>query len=212
MGAGRDRWHGHSSVERHVGAHQGRRGRRLPVCWVGQYNAAGHVAVSDNVNGAWTRSPVSTTFSNGGGDLALFYVQNAIAAPTGLTITITASSPTYLEAALAEYSGVATTGALDQAAASSGNSKSPDSGSTAAVSAGELVVVGGFITGGSPTSVTPGSSQGQPFVMRSQTSSGSVDFEDVLVGAAGTQDARATFVSATDWYAVVATFHTAAAP
>ncbi len=183
----------------------------LLVGWVGQYNAAGQVTVSDNVNGAWTRSAASTTFSNGAGDIALFYVQNSTASPTGLTITITASSPTYLEAALAEYSGVATTGALDQTAVSSGNNTSPDSGPSAAVAAGELVV-GGFITGGSPTSATPGTSQGQTFVMRSETGSGSVDLEDVLVGAAGTQDARATFATATDWYAVVATFHTGAVP
>jgi hypothetical protein len=48
--------------------------------------------------------------------------------------------------------------------------------------------------------------------MRSETGSGSVDLEDVLVGAAGAQDARATFGTATDWYAVVATFHTGAVP
>lgn len=178
----------------------------LLVGWVGQYNAAGKVTVSDNVNGAWTRSTASTTFSSGGGDIALFYLQNSAASSSGLTITVTANSPTYLEAAVAEYSGVATTGALDQTAVSSGNSASVDSGPTAAVAAGDLVV-GGIITGGSPTSITPGSSQGQTFVIRSQTGSGSVDLEDVLVGGAGAQDARATFGSATDWYAVVATFH-----
>jgi hypothetical protein len=183
----------------------------LLVGWFGQYDSAGNVQVSDNVNGAWTRSTASTTFSSGNGDLALYYVQNAAAAPSGLTVTISASNATYLEAALADYSGMATTGALDQAAVAKGDSASADSGPTAAVSAGELVV-GGIITGGSPTSVTPGSSQGQPFTIRSQTSSGSVDLEDVLVSAAGAQDTRATFGTATDWYAVAAVFHTAAGP
>ena len=46
------------------------------VGWVSQYDSAGQVQVSDNVNGAWTRSTVSTTF-NGGGDIAWYYVQNA---------------------------------------------------------------------------------------------------------------------------------------
>jgi len=55
----------------------------------------------------------------------------------------------------------------------------------------------------SPTSVTPGSSQSQPFTIRSQTSSGSVDLEDVLVSAAGAQDTRATFGTSTDWLCVV---------
>jgi len=82
---------------------------------------------------------------------------------------------------------------------------------TAAVEAGELVV-GAVVTGGSPTSITPGSTEGVPFMMRSQSPSGSLALEDVLSGAAGTQDARATFGTATDWYAVVATFHTVSSP
>ena len=177
----------------------------LLVGWFGQYNASGQVTVSDNVNGAWTRSSASTTFGSGSGDIALYYLQNSAAAPSGLTITITAPSATYLQGAVADYSGVATTGALDQTAVAKGTSTTVDSGPTASVAAGELVF-GAIITGGQPGTVTPGSSQGQTFVMRSQTSSGSADVEDVLTGAAGAQDARATFGSSTDWYAVVATF------
>jgi hypothetical protein len=173
--------------------------------WLGQYDAAGQVQVSDNVNGPWTRTSASTTFSSGGGDLALFYVQNSAPAPWGITITITATSPTYLQGAVSEYSGVATAGALDQVAAAKGTGTAVESGPTAPVGAGELVV-GGIITGGSPTSITPGSSQGQAFTIRSQTASGSADLEDVLLSAAGTQDARATFATSTDWYAVVAAF------
>jgi chitodextrinase len=179
----------------------------LLVGWFGQYNSSGQVQVSDNINGAWTRSSASTTFgSSGHGDLALYYVQNAAAAPSGLTITITSTSATYLQGTMSEYSGVATTGALDQAATAKGNSATVDSGPTAAVGAGELVV-GGIITGGSPNSVTAGSTQGQAFTIRTKTSSGSADFEDVLASVAGAQDTRATFASATDWYSVVAVFH-----
>jgi hypothetical protein len=63
-------------------------------------------------------------------------------------------------------------------------------------------VVGAITTCGSPSAVTPGSSQGQAFTIRSQTSSGSADLEDVLRSAAGTQDARAIFAASTDWYAM----------
>jgi chitodextrinase len=174
--------------------------------WLGQYDAAGQVQVSDNVNGAWTRSSASTTFSSGGGDLALFYVQNSAPAPWGLTITITATSPTYLQGAVSEYSGVATAGALDQVAAAKGTGTAVDSGPTGPVGAGELVV-GGIITGGSPGTVTPGSSQAQPFTLRAQTSSGSADIEDIAASASGAQDARATLSTATDWYAAVGVFH-----
>ena len=100
---------------------------------------------------------------------------------------------------MGDYSGVATVGALDQFAVAKGNSTTPDSGATAAVGAGELVF-GGIITGGSPGTVTPGASQGQNFTLRAQTSSESANAEDILSSAAGAQDARATFSTATDWY------------
>ena len=106
---------------------------------------------------------------------------------------------------MADYSGVATAGALDQArVGTTGNSTAPDSGPPGAIGAGELVI--GGITGGSPSAVTPGSSQCQAFTIRSHTNSGSADLEDALLSAAGTQDARATSAAATDWYTVVATF------
>jgi hypothetical protein len=177
----------------------------LLVGWAGQYDSAGQVQVSDNVNGVWTRATASTKFSNGAGDIALYYLQNSAAAPTGLTITVSATNATYLEGALADYSGVAKTGALDQTLVGTGNSTAPDSGPSGTVGVGELVV-GGIITGGSPSGVTPGISQGQTFTIRSQSSSGSEVLEDVPVSSAGSQAARATFSVPTDWYAVVATF------
>jgi hypothetical protein len=182
----------------------------LLVGWFGQYNSSGQVSVSDNVNGAWTRTTAATTFGSGAGhgDIALYYLQNSAAAPSGLTITITAANATYLEGAAADYSGMATTNALDQTAVAKGTSTTVDSGPTASVGAGELVV-GAILTGGSPGTITPGSSQGQAFTIRSETGSGSADLEDILVSVAGAQDARATFSSATDWYAVAAVFHQA---
>ncbi|MGH9045405.1 MAG: choice-of-anchor Q domain-containing protein [Acidimicrobiales bacterium] len=180
----------------------------LLVGWFGQYSSPGQVEVSDNVNGAWTRTSASTTFSNGGGDLAIFYMQNTKAAPSGLTITISTSSPTYLQGTVSEFSGVATSGALDLTTASQGNSTSVNSGATAAVGAGELVV-GGIVTGGNPGSATPGSSAGQAFAMSTQTSSGSADLEYILSSAAGAQSATATLASATDWYSAVAVFRAA---
>ena len=178
----------------------------LLVGWFGQYAASGQVQVSDNVNGAWTRSSASTTWGSGHGDLALYYVQNSAPAGNGLTITISASSATYLQGAVGEYGGVATSGAIDQFAVAKGNSATVDSGATGSVGAGELVI-GGIITGGSPGTVTPGSSAGQTFTMRAHTSGYSANLEDILSSGAGAQDARATFSKSTDWYAVVATFH-----
>ena len=177
----------------------------LLVGWFAQYNSGGPVQVSDNVNGASTRS-TSTTFSNGGGDIALYYVQNAAASPYGVTVTVSSAAPTYLEGVAGEYSGVASAGALDQAAVSSGIGTAVDTGPTAGVAAGELVV-GAILTGGSPGTVSPGQSQGQALTMRAQTGSGSADIDDILAFTAGAQDALATLGSPTDWYAVTAVFH-----
>ena len=91
----------------------------LLVGWFGEYNAAGQVQVSDNVNGTWTRS-ASETFSGGTGDIALYYLANSKAAPNGLTVTISASAPAYLQEAIADFSGVSTTAPLDRAVVDSG--------------------------------------------------------------------------------------------
>src|SRR5207253_1313492 len=55
----------------------------LIVGMFGQYDANGQVGVTDNVNGAWTRS-VSTTWRGSAGtagDIALYYFANSAAAP-----------------------------------------------------------------------------------------------------------------------------------
>ena len=179
----------------------------LLVGWFGQYNAAGQVQVSNNVNGTWTRS-VSETFSSGTGDIALYYLANSKAAPNGLTITISASAPAYLQEAVADFSGVATTAALDQAVPDSGSGATVTGATTGAVPAGELVVAG-LITGGQPGTIAPGTSQQVPYVVDVQNGSASADMEDVLSTAAGTQTASDILGVGSDWYMVVATFRAA---
>jgi hypothetical protein len=176
----------------------------LLVGWFGQFDAPGTVQVSDSANGAWIRG-ASLTFGNGGGDIALYYVQNSAASSFGVTVTVSASAPTFLEAAASDYSGVAMSGALEQVAVARGVGTTVDSGATAAVSAGQLVV-GGIVTGGSPGTLTGGTSAGQRFTVRAATPSGAAALEDILDSAAGPQDATAILGTATDWYAVAAVF------
>src|SRR5207247_445557 len=175
----------------------------LLVGWFGQYNVAGQVQVSDNVNGPWTRS-VSTTWG-GSGDIALYYRQNSAAAPSGLRITVSASAPAYLQEAVADYRHVATVGALDQAVVSEGTGTHASVGPTASVPAGELVVAS-VITGGQPGYALPGSSQRVPYVVDVQNGSASSDIEDVLSSPDGPQAGSLTLVTATNWYIVLATF------
>src|SRR5437867_300533 len=119
----------------------------LLVGWFGQYNAPEQVQVSDDVNGTWTRAPAAQTFLDDTGDIALYYRENSQAAPAGITITVSVSSTAYLQGAVADYSGVALAGSLDQIAAARAVGTAVDTGATAAVDAGELVFAA-LVTGG----------------------------------------------------------------
>jgi len=179
----------------------------LLVGWVSQYNAPEEIQVADNVNGTWTRAPAALTFGDDTGDIALYYRENSQAAPAGLTITLSVSSPAYWQGAVADYSGVALAGALDQIVTKRfPDGSSVDTGPTAAVGAGELVFAA-LITSPSAGSVTPGSSHGVHYISRAQSSNGASFEEDITSSAAGAQDGTATLSSVTDWYAVCAVFH-----
>jgi hypothetical protein len=178
----------------------------LLVGWFGQYDSAGQVSVSDNVNGAWTRAPVSTTFGSHG-DIALYYVANAAPAPSGLTVTVSAGAATYLQASAADYAGIATTSPLDQMSASRGSGTTVDSGATGSAAAGELLF-SAMMTGGAPGTATPGGG----LVLHDHTSGYSVDDADMPVGTAGPQHGTWTLQNSTDWYAVSAVFHTSSGP
>ncbi len=179
----------------------------LLVGWFGQYDAAGPVEVSDDVDGAWTRVQ-GERFSNGNGDAALYYTHAAAAAPNGLTVTVKAASPTYLQAAVGEYWGTSAAGTLLTSSVGAGTGATADSGATTAVPAGSLVFAG-LMTGGAPGTVSPGRSAGVQLVMRSSTASNSVDAADATSSAGGTQRGQFTLTSSTNWYAGAAVFRPA---
>jgi len=179
----------------------------LLVGWVAQYNAPEESQVADNVNGTWTRAPAALTFGDDTGDIALYYRENSQAAPAGLTITLSVSSPAYWQGAVAEYSGVALAGTLDQIVSKRfADGSSVDTGPTPPVGAGELVFAA-VLTSPSAGSVTPGSSRGVRYMSRAQSTNGASFEEDITSSVAGAQDGTATLSSVTDWYAVCAVFH-----
>src|SRR5437867_1458643 len=179
----------------------------LLVGWFSEYAASGEVQVSDNVNGAWTRAPRSLHFLDDTGDIALYYRENSQAAPSGMAVTVSASSGAYLQGTVAEYSGVALAGSLDQiVTARAPDGTAVDTGATGVVGAGELVFAA-LVTSPAPGSVTPGSSLGVPYTARAQTANGSSFEEDITSSAGGAQQGTATLGAATDWYAVCAVFH-----
>jgi hypothetical protein len=182
----------------------------LYVAWVDEYDAPGQVQVSDNVNGKWTRGP-SEKFSNGGGDIALYYMRPDFAW-RGVTVTISASAPTFISGSVAHYRGMYFASLVSASMAElplSAGSADADSGPTANVRGGDLVF-GSLITGSVlPVAVALGSSQGRPLVQRSIDDSGSAVAADVLSANAGPQHAQFTLQNATDWYAMAAVFRSA---
>jgi len=170
--------------------------------WFLQYNASGQVSVSDNLNGAWTRS-VAEPFSGSRGDVALYYLANAKAGST--TLTITAPAATYLQGTASEYSGVATSNPLVTAARAKGTGIAASSGATGSVSAGDLVY-GALQTGKAPGSATAGSSQGVPFTTRTALANWTDGSEDILSSAAGAQQATLRLGRSTKWFMVGAAF------
>src|SRR5438445_1907612 len=175
----------------------------LLVGWFSQYNVAGQVHVSDNVNGPWTRS-VSTTWG-GSGDIALYYRQNSAPAPSGLTITVSASGSAYLQEVVGDYRHVATVGALDQAMVSQGVGSFASVRPTGPLPGGELVVAA-VLTGGQPASAIAGTSQLVPYLLDVQNGSASSDLADILSSAAGPQQGSLSLGSATNWNMMLATF------
>jgi hypothetical protein len=181
----------------------------LLVGWFAQYNSIGPVTVTDSMANMWIRTGYAEKFSNGGGDIALFYTYANVSA-SNLAITMHSLSATYLPYAVAEYSGIpagtapATGGVAEKNTGA--NSAQIVAGPTANVPAGDLVF-GGELCGGQPATFTVGSTQGVPFAERAINSdSGAAGVEDVLSGAAGGQSSNFTISSPTDWYSVVAVF------
>jgi hypothetical protein len=174
------------------------------VGWFAQHDTNGPVRVSDNVDGARTRS-VSEPFTNGRGDIALYYLQNTRAAPNGPTITVSAPAPAYLPWAVGDYSGVAGSGALVGTAVAEGTGTAADSGSTAALGWGQPDI-GALITGGQPGTLVTGSSNNVPYTLDVGSDSESTDVMSIDAAAAGPQHASFSLPITTDWYALCAVF------
>jgi hypothetical protein len=172
---------------------------------VGQFRANGTTKVSDSVNGSWTQA-VST--SSEGVTHSIWYFQSAAAGKT--TVTVSGATSGSLRAVLGEYSGVATSGALDQTSCNQGTTTSVTTGATASVSTGDLLYAGvGLFE--HPRTITAGSSNGIGATLRTQFSGefGTSGEEDVTSTASGAQNAsfKLNEAATSGWAACAAAFH-----
>jgi hypothetical protein len=112
----------------------------LLVCYVKNLGATTVSSVSGNASGAWTASPANVQHANGDMSARFFYLLNANASDT--TITITFSASTGGKSAIISEWHPNTPALFDTSAGSSGTGTSVSSGNVTTAGAG--LVLGGY--------------------------------------------------------------------
>jgi hypothetical protein len=182
-----------------------------PVTVTTPHGSVVFVTGSAAVTGGRIRSGAIELYGVRAGDLLVGWFghrENSGAPPSDpLLITVSASDYAYLQFAVALFRNVATAGALDLAVVSEGygTNVTGGTGGTIASFPGELVVAA-VLTGGSPSSATPGSSHGEPYALDVQNGTACSDLEYILSCASSPQQGSMTLGNATNWYMVVVTF------
>jgi hypothetical protein len=156
----------------------------------------------------WTlarRSNNGTTIST-----AIYYIENAAAQSGGSLWTLSSSARATLT--LVEYSGAATSSALDQTATSSGSGTTGSSGTTATTTQINEVAVAGISANNSNRTF---STQSNSFSEVSEVNSGGTSngtatvFEEKILSSVNAQNVSAIISSSSTWSGVIATFKAA---
>lgn len=140
----------------------------------------------------------------GNGYLSIWYAFNVTGATTP-TISVNKSKSMTMEAVCFHYSGLTTTNPLDKTATATGSSNAPASGSTAALSQANEVVVGIFGSESGGATYTVGSGYGN---LKQVTANGNSEMamQDKQVAATTAVSSAATLSASTGWRASVLTF------
>jgi hypothetical protein len=180
---------------------------------------AGHLLVVQINNGDDVVASVRDTQQNvftkavslkvGNQDIELWYAMNI--AGGNDTVTVTGGTGTgYVWAGVAEYSGIATSNALDKIASASGTGQSGSSGNTAITNQANEVVVGivDWYSCTAGTSPTTGNGLASRQTATCLANSDETVIADKMVAAAGAYSVSATGARSSDtgWVALVATF------
>lgn len=188
-------------------------------------NDKGTPTVIDN-RGDVVRTAIIHPNPGTNGQISIFYVQNAVGGTTTITAQVpivesptsspssSTSPPRGVSVYAAEYNGISTTNAFDQAHATGGYSTAINSGNTAQTTqANELIFGAGMFT----TSIAVTASQGNSFVLRGINADGTTvglplftEDKDVFGNAA--YNAPFTSSKIVNWRGAVATFRAASLP
>jgi hypothetical protein len=128
-------------------------------------------------------------------------ISGASAGANAVTLTFNAAA-TYPDVRILEYSGISSSGSLDVATASTGNSASSNSGSVTTTNAADLLVGVNIVWSGT-------SGPGSGWTQRIMTSPDGDIVEDQVVTATGSYIASAPLVSGGPWIMQMAAFRSA---
>jgi YD repeat-containing protein len=153
------------------------------VAWSG---AGPTPAVTDSSGNAYTLA-VSTTNSGSSAVQSIYYASNIAAAGAGSNaVTVSfGSAVTFIDERIAEYSGAATSAALDGASGATGTGKTFNSGSVTTVGTNDLLIAGDYLQG---ATVAPSAG----FTVRINNNGYGDILEDEITSSAGTYSAAAS--------------------
>ncbi len=171
----------------------------LAVIGIQSYTTGRTVTVTDLDGNNW--QPAVSKADGSGHTYYIYYAMNLLATNNTNRVTVAVSGASaYMRGISDEYSGLATTLALDQTASATGTGVSPDSGNVTTTVANELLL--GYF--GNATAVV-GFTAGASY-----TSHDNIDnvnyFEDRVVSATGTYNAPGTSDTSVEWVMLMATF------
>lgn len=160
---------------------------------------------SDTLGNIYLSNSSLVNLLKGSNRLSIYYAEDSKAGANTVTVSTTGASA--IRVAIFEYSGLATAGALDQAAGATGSSTTPASPTVTTTAAPELVV-GGLETASAGTIVSgTGYSLEQ---CRESCSSGSLGTEDQILSGNASLAATWTIGGSLAWASMIATFRTGA--
>jgi hypothetical protein len=142
--------------------------------------------------------------SPGGENLSIFYAENI--AGSANTVTVSQTTAGTLRIAILEYSGVATSNALDQTSSAQGKSAAPNAGGVTTTTGGDLLLAG--VLSVDPEIYTPGTGFTAEAVIPGEPNT-KLLVEQRIQSTAGPAGGGATLGSSDPWGAVLAAFHPA---
>jgi IPT/TIG domain len=175
-------------------------GNWIAVCVRGGNSSSQVFTITDSLGNTY-RQATQLSFTASAVTLAIYYVQNIKGGGNTVTVSQTVSGP--LRFALLEYSGVATSNSLDVTAMGLGTGSSPNSGTVATTSNGDLLL--GAVATANPASFTAGSGDTIEEFVGVEPGTKLIA-EDQIQASAGSASATASLAGSDAWGSVLAAF------